>query len=118
MQNSANDPGKIQNVVAGPWGKGEGAVIFAQMIASFLKIAFIIGGIALLFMIIWGAITWITANGDPKNIETAQKRIYGSIIGFVLLAMASVIVTFLGFIFKIDFLQNFIITWPTPVPVP
>jgi len=109
-----NTSGKIENVVSGPWGKGEGATIFAQMVASFLRIAFIIGGIALLFMLIWGAINWITANGDPKNIETAQKKIYGSIIGFVLLALASVIVTFIGYIFNIDFLQKFIITWPTP----
>lgn len=109
-----NTDGKIENIVAGPWGKGEGAINFAQIIASFLRIIFIIGGIALLFMIIWAAIQWLTSGGDPKNVEAAQKRLTNSIIGFVLLAMASVIVTAIGFIFNIDFLKDFIITWPTP----
>ena len=103
---------QIINPVLPVAGQGEGAPILASLIATGLQVVFIIGGLGLLFVIIWGAVQWITAGGDSDQLKSAQKKIVGGIIGFVILASAMTIITAIGNIFNIDFLKTLIINWP------
>jgi len=104
---------KFTNPVIGSAGEGEGASIIARLIAIFLQIIFIGGAVALLFMLLWGGVQWITAGGDKDKTASAQKKITGAIIGFAAVACAMTIVTLVGYIFSIDFLQDLIIDWPS-----
>lgn len=54
-----------------------------------------LGGLAgMLFfgMMLWGGIEWMTARGDGKQVQQAQKRILNSIIGIAIILLSYVII--------------------------
>ena len=96
-----------------PGATSQGANILALFLAKLMTIILIIGGIALLFMILWAALEWITAGGDAEKVKAAQKRLMTGIIGFTLIAVATIILDFVGGFLGIEFLRTLDIPWPT-----
>lgn len=76
-------------------------------LGSFLNlvIPLITSGAALilLFMLIWGGYTILTAGGNPENIKKAQKIFQFAILGFVIIITSYLAVKILGVIFQINF---------------
>lgn len=72
------------------------------LIGQLLQIIFIIGGLALVAMLLWGGFQWITAGGDKDKVGAAQKKITQSIIGFLVLALALLIAKVIGGLVHID----------------
>jgi hypothetical protein len=72
--------------------KGGGGGL-AQFIAVVISVIYVFAGIAFLFMVIISAFQWITSGGDKEAVAKARSRLTSAIIGFVLLALAGVIVT-------------------------
>lgn len=108
-------PTGIYNPAIGPFGTGEGAQIIAELIGRILNLAFMIGGLVLLVMIIVSGIQWMLAGGDKQAVSSAQGRLTSAIIGFIILASAFAIINFIGNILNIEFLQPPLrITWPGP----
>lgn len=70
-------------------------------ISSAVPILMTIAGILLLFYLIWGGISWMLSQGDPKAIAQAQGRITTAIIGFVIIFLAFWLVQILGKILRI-----------------
>lgn len=76
--------------------------------AEFLKVilpnavglCFVIASVIFLFMIITGAIQWISSGGDKQGLESARGKISNAIIGIVILfstfAIIKVIEGFFG----------------------
>lgn len=66
-------------------------------------VAFLIplGGIILLFVMIWGGYDFMMSRGQPEKIKSAQAKITTGIIGFVLLVFAYVITKLLATIFGV-----------------
>jgi len=73
--------------------EGGGGQVVANIISSLLSVALVVGAIALLLFLVWGAIEWITAGGDSGKIEKARTRITQSIVG--ILVLSSVIAIFM-----------------------
>lgn len=108
-------PTGIYNPAIGSFGTGEGAQIIAELIGRILNLAFMIGGLVLLVMIIVSGIQWMLAGGDKQAVSSAQGRLTSAIIGFIILASAFAIINFIGNILNIEFLQPPLrITWPGP----
>lgn len=113
-------PTGIYNPVVGRFGFGEGYQIIAELIGRILNLAFMIGGVVLLAMIIISGIQWMTAGGDKQALSSAQGRLTSAIVGFIILASAFAIINFIGNVLNIEFLQarpglpGFRITWPAP----
>jgi len=84
-----------QNILpyAGDVVEGGGGQVVANIISSLLSVALVVGAIALLLFLVWGAIEWITAGGDSGKIEKARTRITQSIVG--ILVLSSVIAIFM-----------------------
>lgn len=91
----------------------EGPSMIAAYLAKFLTVLLSVAGIALLFMILWAALEWITAGGDSEKVKAAQKRLTSAIIGFVLVATAAVILDVIGGFLGLQFLRTLDIPWPT-----
>jgi hypothetical protein len=102
--------------VLGVGGTPNGPALIAVLIAQLLTAFFIIGAVALIFMILWSGVQWITAGDNADSLKSAQKRLTGAIIGFALLASAFALVKLIGFFFGIEFLQTLIVSWPTLTP--
>jgi len=91
----------------------EGPNMIASYLAKFLTVLLLVAGIALLFMILWAALEWITAGGDTEKIKAAQKRLVSAVIGFALVAVSAVILDFIGGFLGLEFLRTLEIPWPT-----
>lgn len=70
-----------------------------------------VGMMLVLVYFIWGAIEWITANGDEGKIKTARNKMTGSVTGVVILAGSFSIIAIIGTILGLDLLNPVL---PTP----
>jgi|SRR6185312_13596683 len=59
----------------------------------FLTAFAIIGALAFLFLVI-GATRYITAGGNPENVQKARNQILYSIIGLIITSLAATIVNY------------------------
>jgi hypothetical protein len=66
--------------------------VFGNVISVFLGFA----GIVLFVVIVLSGFSWITAGGDPKKVEAAKLTLTYAVGGMVLVAMALLIMRFLG----------------------
>ncbi len=60
----------------------------ADLVATFVRLAFLAAGIFFLVQVIIGGISWINAGGDPKALEAARARITNAVIGLVIVVAA------------------------------
>lgn len=99
------------------FGQGSGNAALTSVIVTLWRTAITLGGIALLIMLIIGALEWITAGGDKGKIQAARDRITQSIIGMLVLAGTVAISVFISGILGINLLMlNFSDNVNTPDP--
>lgn len=68
----------------------------ASYLGTFLNLALIIGGIAVLYFLVAGSIRYMTSGGDKAGTETAQKMITNALVGLLLLVASVPVVKFIG----------------------
>ncbi|MEK7112033.1 MAG: hypothetical protein AAB875_01785 [Patescibacteria group bacterium] len=93
---------QITNPALGPTLTGQSGIGFFQsLIPRLVGISFVVGSLVFFFVMVIGAIQWITSGGDKAANETARGKISNAIIGFVILlavfAVLKVIEDFFGF---------------------
>lgn len=86
-----------------------GAEFFSKLVQSVLGLAFVIAAIIFIFMMVIGAIQWITSGGDKQAVQSAQGKITSAIIGLIILISSYAIVKVIGDFFGISAFQNFTI---------
>jgi len=91
----------------GPLGQnvGNGIDAFTAVLSSTVGIMTLVAFIWFLFLLITGAIGIMTAGSDKQALEGARKKITNGIIGVVIVILAVSIISLVGFIFKIPFLD-------------
>lgn len=62
--------------------------VFSRIISNTVGLLTIIAGVYFLFLLITGAISWMSAGGDKGAVETAKKRIQNGLIGLVIIISA------------------------------
>ena len=96
---------QINNPALGPalqrFAKSEGGSdFFSILLPNAITFCFIVASIIFLFMIITGAIQWISSGGDKQGLEAARGKISNALIGIVILfatfAVIQVIENFFG----------------------
>ena len=70
----------------------------------------ILGGLALLLYLVWGAIDWLMSEGDQQKLTNAKNKITHALIGMAILAASFAIMLFLNSVFEMNLLQP---VWPT-----
>lgn len=90
-----------------------GYTSLSQFINAGLRLAFIIALIAVLVMLVWGAVEWIFSGGNKEAYGKARDRILHALIGLAILAIAFAIVNFAGQFVGINLLGTFVIPSPT-----
>lgn len=85
---------------ATPTLTGDGATFFGNFIPKIITLLVIVGGLAFFFMLLIGAIRWITSGGDKAQVESARSQITQAITGLVVMvsiwAVAKLIETIFG----------------------
>lgn len=89
----------------------------SKFINAALRLAFIVALIAVLVMLVWGALQWILSGGEKEAVGEARGRIINALIGLAILAVAFALVQFAGAFVGINILKDFEIPSPTnPTP--
>jgi len=81
-----------------------GISYFSEFIPKAITLAFIAGVVIFFFMLIIGAIQWITSGGDKEALSKARGRITSGLIGIIILFSVYVIVSVIEQFFGINIL--------------
>ncbi len=106
---AAKTSGEIGNPALGPtlqnFAKSEGgSQFFATILPNVVTLSFIIASIIFFFMIVTGAIGWISSGGDKTALESARGKISSAIIGIVILFATFAIIKVIEGFFAIKIL--------------
>ena len=90
------NPDACYGDLAGTSGTGGGLTGFISNVINIIMIA---GGLFALFNFVMAGMEYITSQGDPKGLESAKQKIYMSVIGLAIIAMAYTLTAILSYIF-------------------
>jgi len=76
-----------------------GVDFFQKGLSSTISLGLIIGIIIFIFILLIGAVKWITAGGDKASLESAQKTITNALIGLAILLSIFAIIRVIEFFF-------------------
>lgn len=79
--------------------------LFVDIMSKIIGILTIVAALWFIIQFILGAFKWMTASGDAKEIESARMQIIHAIIGFVIVLSALIVLSVVGYIFGINFLD-------------
>lgn len=86
--------------ICGPLTASGGEEIkLAYVINIILNFIFGISTLILFFIFVWGGYDFLTSQGNPEKIKSAQAKITSGIIGFILLVSSYLIARLIGKIF-------------------
>lgn len=104
-------PQTITNPVIGIFGIQPGNITLAAILAAFLRLALIGGGIMLIFHLTWAGLNWLTSGADENKLRQSKDRINNALMGIFLLALVLVIIALINQILGLNILKP---TLPTP----
>lgn len=84
---------------------GSGITIFTNVISASIGLLTAVSFIWFIYIFITGAIGVMMAEGDSKKLETARQRITHGLIGMIIVVMAVSIISLIGFLFNVPFLN-------------
>ena len=87
-------PANIPNAVD-PSGKLTGVVVF---INSILRLVFVVAGLWGFFNLILAGFGFLSAGGDPKNVEKAWTKIWQSLLGLLIIVASFLLAAVIGII--------------------
>ncbi len=103
--------GGITNPVIGIFGTQPGNLTIAAILAAFLRLSLVAGGILLIFHLAWAGLNWLTAGADENKLRQSKDRINNALTGIFLLALVLVFIALINQILGLNILQP---TLPTP----
>lgn len=95
---------QITNPALGDLNKNTGVGFFQKLIPSFIGIAFVVGVLVFFFMLLIGAIQWMSSGGDKTAVENARGRLASALIGIIILFSVYAIIQLVETFFKINIL--------------
>jgi hypothetical protein len=96
----------IKNPVIGNIGNpgDSGGSFFQKALPAAVGLAFLIGTIIFFFVLITGAIQWISSGGDKQALEGARGKISNALIGLLILFATFAIIRLIQRFFGIQIL--------------
>lgn len=82
-----------------------------NFVTNILTLAFGVGLLMVLVMLVWGAFDWITSGGDKEAVGKARSKIINALIGIAVLAVAYALAKLAADFVGINILD---LTVPTP----
>jgi len=77
-----------------------------DLISAIIPYIFGIVGFILLLMIVFSGFQMLTSTGNPKTMESGQKRLVNALIGFIIVFLSYWIVKFVGQMLGIESIVN------------
>lgn len=75
---------------------GNGLAFFQKFIPALVVLVLIAGTVIFFFMLISGAVAWLSSSGDKQALEGARGKISNALVGIVILFSLYAILNFIG----------------------
>jgi len=98
-------PGGFKGIGTGILANPNGIGTFTNIISSAIGLLTIVAFIWFVFTFITGAIGIMTAGSDKQKLEGARQKIVNGIIGVVVVISAVFVISLIGTLFNISFLD-------------
>ncbi len=82
-------------------GPLQGYDTIGDVINNLVPFVISIGGILLFFILMWGGYDYVTSQGTPEKIKSANAKITAAIVGFILLVLSFLITRVISYIFGV-----------------
>jgi hypothetical protein len=79
-----------------------------EIITALIPYIFGLAAMLTLLILIWGGISYMISQGDPKHIESARRTITNAIIGLIIILSVGIIFFIIGAVFKINILGQLV----------
>lgn len=83
----------------------EGSAGLAKYIAIIWKTLVILGGIATLLYLAWGALDWIFSGSNQDRLKRAKDKMFNGIFGLIFLVLSYVIIKLVSTVTGLDILN-------------
>jgi hypothetical protein len=60
----------------------------SRIITFGIQTFFVIGGLTVLFFLLWGAYDWITSGSEEEKLNSAKQKMTNAVIGIILMVVA------------------------------
>jgi len=95
----------INNPVLGNGGNPSGVEFVQNFIPQAIGLGFVAGTVIFFFMLLFGAIQWISSGGDKQGLEGARSKVTNAIIGLVILFSLWVVLNLINGFFNIKIMR-------------
>jgi hypothetical protein len=82
-----------------------GVGFFRCFLPSLVALAFVIGITVFFFVLLIGAVQWMTSGGDKAKVEAARSKVVHAIIGLIILLSIFVAISFIQHFFGINIIR-------------
>jgi len=96
---------QIENPAIPAIGGLTGEQFFANLLPRLVSLGFVIGVVIFLFVMLAGAIQWITSGGDKTSVEAARSKVTNALVGIVILFSLFAVIKLIGDFFGINILE-------------
>ena len=90
--------------LGGELSKNTGVEFFQKLLPALIGLGFVAGAIIFFFMLMIGAIQWMSSGGDKGALESARGRIASALIGIIILFSVYAIIKLVESFFNINIL--------------
>lgn len=73
----------------------------ADIINNVVPFIMSLAGVILFFVLMWGGFDYVTSQGAPEKLKSANAKITAGVIGFVILVLSFLITRVLSYIFGV-----------------
>lgn len=95
---------EITNPALGSLTNQSGVSFLQKLLPALVTMGLIIGALVFVFMLITGAIAWISSGGDKQSLESARGKITSALVGLVILLAVFAIIKLIEVFFGISIL--------------
>ena len=81
-----------------------GSAFIGGLLRALINLGFVAGAIVFIFILITGAIQWMTSGGEKPAIESARSKIINALVGILILFALYAIIKFIEYFFKVNIL--------------
>jgi uncharacterized membrane protein len=78
-----------------------GYTSIADIINNVVPFVMSLAGILLFFILMWGGFDYVSSQGAPEKLKTANAKITAAVVGFVLLVLSFLITRVLSYVFGV-----------------
>lgn len=102
---SENTTGQIGNPALGKMQNTGGVEFFQNVLPKAISLLFVGGVVIFFFVLLIGAIQWISSGGDKQALEGARGKISNALIGLVILFSTFAVIKLIEAFFHISILS-------------